>query len=121
MPRCFYLLRITRATIVNHIEESSEGANVAVAFVYCDYKDPETLSLASIWSSIVRQLVESCQHIPPEVRAFRLKHIEKRSFPSVEEWLALVKKLSRLFDKTYILIDALVRYWLCGEPDDRNS
>ncbi|KAH7113682.1 hypothetical protein B0J13DRAFT_242564 [Dactylonectria estremocensis] len=96
------------STAVSYIEENTEGSNVAIAYAYCDYQDRNTLSETSIWSSIIRQLVESCQQIPTEVTAFRDKYLEKRSLPTDEERILLVKAISRLFQKTYILIDALV-------------
>ncbi|KAM5357250.1 hypothetical protein ACJZ2D_016458 [Fusarium nematophilum] len=98
---------VMMSTAVSYIEENTEGSNVAIAYAYCDYQDRNTLSETSIWSSIIRQLVESCQQIPTEVTAFRDKYLEKRSLPTDEERILLVKALSRLFQKTYILIDAL--------------
>ncbi|RSL87145.1 hypothetical protein CDV31_016307 [Fusarium ambrosium] len=98
---------VMMSTAVSYIEENTEGSNVAIAYAYCDYQDRNTLSETSIWSSIIRQLVESCQQIPTEVTAFRDKYLEKRSLPTNEERILLVKALSRLFQKTYILIDAL--------------
>ncbi|KAI8724317.1 hypothetical protein NCS52_00000500 [Fusarium sp. LHS14.1] len=98
---------VIMSTAVSYIENNTEGSNVAIAYAYCDYQDRNTLSETSIWSSIIRQLVESCQQIPTEVTAFRDKYLEKRSLPTNEERILLVKALSRLFQKTYILIDAL--------------
>ncbi|KAH7111654.1 ankyrin repeat-containing domain protein [Dactylonectria estremocensis] len=98
---------VMMSTAVSYIEENTEGSNVAIAYAYCDYQDRNTLSETSIWSSIIRQLVESCLQIPTEVTASRDKYLEKRSLPTDEERILLVKALSRLFQKTYILIDAL--------------
>jgi hypothetical protein len=101
-------LRNYRSTAVTYIEENTGDSDVAIAYVYCDYKDPATLSETNIWSSIVRQLVESCQQMPAEISSFREKYLEKRSLPTDEERISLVRALSRLFRKTYILVDALV-------------
>ncbi|KAJ4218988.1 hypothetical protein NW759_008144 [Fusarium solani] len=95
------------STAVTYIEENTGDSDVAIAYVYCDYKDPATLSETNIWSSIVRQLVESCQQMPAEISSFREKYLEKRSLPTDEERISLVRALSRLFRKTYILVDAL--------------
>ncbi|KAI8725461.1 hypothetical protein NCS52_00117200 [Fusarium sp. LHS14.1] len=98
---------IMMSTAVTYIEENTGVSDVAIAYVYCDYKDPSTLSETNIWSSIVRQLVESCQQMPAEISSFREKYLKKRSLPTNKERISLMRVLSRLFRKTYILVDAL--------------
>lgn len=61
-----------------------------------------------MWSSIIRQLAEQCRPLPAEVKTFRDRFLEKRSHPTEDERLALLKTLSGYFDNTYIFIDALV-------------
>ncbi|KAF9768691.1 hypothetical protein IL306_013959 [Fusarium sp. DS 682] len=85
----------------------NQKSQIAIAYVYCDYKDQRTLSETNIWASVVRQLVEACSQLPPEVLAFRDKYLEKRSLPSDEERISLVNSLSKRFLKTFIFIDAL--------------
>ncbi|KAL7954774.1 ankyrin repeat-containing domain protein [Trichoderma compactum] len=92
---------------VSYVEEETDGQNCAIVCIYCDYKDPRTRSEVELISSIIRQLAEQCKPLPPAVKAFRDKYLEKRTDPSSEERLSLIKTLSQLFDKTYVFVDAL--------------
>ncbi|MCJ1307667.1 hypothetical protein MMC25_001315 [Agyrium rufum] len=97
---------ILTSVVVNYLEENSPG-KVAIAYVYCDYKDPKTQNASEILSSVIRQLSEQQDTLPPEVKTFRDKYLTKRRYPSDEDRLSLASTLSQLFTKTYILIDAL--------------
>ncbi|EMT70529.1 Ankyrin repeat domain-containing protein 50 [Fusarium odoratissimum] len=98
---------VMMSTVINYLEESTKKDEVAIAYVYCDYKDKRTLSETNIWASVVRQLVEACSQLPPDIISFRDKYLEKRALPSDEERISLITALSKRFRKTFILIDAL--------------
>ncbi|KAK3686838.1 hypothetical protein LTR37_019429 [Vermiconidia calcicola] len=97
---------------INFVEENTERSKVAIAFVYCDYKDPQTQSDTDLLSSMTRQLVEQCKVVPQDVIAHWQRFIERRRLPTNDERLALMKSVTKLFEKTYIFIDALDE---CGE------
>ncbi|KAL7936459.1 ankyrin repeat-containing domain protein [Trichoderma chlorosporum] len=92
---------------ISYVEEETLGRNSAIVCIYCDYKDPRTRSEIEIMSSIIRQLAEQCKPLPLAVKVFRDKYFEKRTDPSSEERLSLIKTLSQLFDQTYVFVDAL--------------
>ncbi|KAF5716200.1 ankyrin repeat-containing protein [Fusarium globosum] len=98
---------VMMSTVINYLEESTKKDEVAIAYVYCDYKDKRTLSETSIWASVIRQMVEACSQLPPDIISFRDKYLEKRALPSDEERMSLIRSLSKRFRKTFILIDAL--------------
>ena len=104
----FTSLYTNRSLAISHTEEITQGSKTALAYVYCDYKDPRTQSEIEILSSITRQLAEQIDSLPLEVKTFRDKYIEKRSHPSDVERISLVKAISSCFEKTYVFIDALV-------------
>lgn len=93
---------------VNYVSEATEGRNVAIAYIYCDYKDERTHSEFELLSSIVRQLTNHYVCIPAAVIQFRDKNADKKRNPTSKEWITLIEELSRPFEKTYIFIDALV-------------
>lgn len=66
--------------------------------------------MVQLISSITRQLAEQCTPIPPEVKAFREKYVDKRIQPTTEDWIPLIECISSLFEQTYIFVDALVQY-----------
>jgi len=86
----------------------TEGANVAIAYVYCEYQDWATQSEDHILRSLTRQLVEQCTPVPLEVKAFRDKYSGRRTRPDFEERISLIRLLARYFERTYFFIDALV-------------
>lgn len=98
----------SRSAIINHIDTNLATPKVAVAFVFCEYSDPISRSEVGILSSLIQQLVRQCDHVPPEIRAFRDRHAGRVSRPTTEERVSLVRLLAQLFDRTYVLIDALV-------------
>jgi hypothetical protein len=62
-------------------------------------------------SSIARKLVDQIKPIPPEVKAFREKYAEKSRHPTGDERISLLRTVSKLFEKTYIFVDALAIFF----------
>ncbi|KLU88296.1 hypothetical protein MAPG_07283 [Magnaporthiopsis poae ATCC 64411] len=105
------------SAVVDYICTRIDRSRVAVAFVYCEHSDPTSRSEVGVLSSITRQLVEQCAHMPSEIRAFRDRYAGGVIRPTVEERIGLVRLLAQRFDRTYILIDALDE---CTEKDQSN-
>lgn len=100
--------KLIRSIAVNHISTVTEGLNVAVVYMYCDYKDVRTQSEFELLSNIARQLAEQTSSIPPVVREFRDRNSGKNRNPKGDEWISFINALCLLFQKTYIFVDALV-------------
>lgn len=101
-------LHTNRSLAISYIEANTQGLKVAIAYLYCDYKDPKTQSELELLSSITRQLAEQSNPMPPEIKAFCEKYTEKRSYPSDDERISLVRAMSVLFERIYVFLDALV-------------
>jgi len=99
---------VTRSFVVNHVAESTRGKKIAIAYIYCDYKDAKTQSEVELLSSITRQLAEQISPLPPEVKAFRNKDTQERRNPTDGERISLLRSICLLFETTYVFIDALV-------------
>jgi len=97
---------------INFVEENTQRSKVAIAYVYCDYKDRNTQTEIELLSSITRQFVEQIHPVPTEVSAFRDKYAEKRRHPTVDERIALLRSISDSFERAYVFIDALVLCFL---------
>ncbi|KAL8367153.1 hypothetical protein RB599_010243 [Gaeumannomyces hyphopodioides] len=95
------------SAVVDYIGTRMDRSKVAMAFVYCEYSDPISRSEVGILSSIIRQLVEQCARVPSEIRAFHDRYAGGVIRPTVEERIGLIRLLAQLFDRTYVLIDAL--------------
>ncbi|KAI2487146.1 NACHT domain containing protein [Pyrenophora tritici-repentis] len=92
---------------VNHIEDHTARRNVALAYVYCDYTDSKLQSEVELICSLTRQLVEQIHPISEEVKTYRDRWIEKRSYPTQEERVSLIEEVASHFTRTYIFVDAL--------------
>ncbi|CAH0054414.1 unnamed protein product [Clonostachys solani] len=103
----FSSLTINRSTAICYVENNTPDSDRAIAHVYCNYKDSKTQSVSEIWSSIIRQFAEQCEPFPVEVQAFRDKFISKRSYPTEDDLLSLVRHLTTMFKNSFVFIDAL--------------
>ena len=100
----------TSSIAVNHVVKATQGAETAIAYVYCDYQDPKTQSEVELLCSITRQLAEQTNPLPPEIKEFRDKSAQKRRNPTEDERISLIRSICLVFQKTYIFIDALVTF-----------
>ena len=97
-----------RSIVINHVAETIRGKRVAIAYVYCDYKDVKTQSEVELLCSITRQLAEQIRPLPPEVKTFHDKNIQERRNPTNNERISLLRSICLHFQATYVFIDALV-------------
>lgn len=95
---------------ISYVSEAMHGSGAAIVCLYCDYKDQKTHSELELLSSVIRQLAEQRQPVPPVVKAFRDKYSKKRNNPTLDERISLARSLCLLFSQTYIFIDALVLF-----------
>ncbi|KAH7117652.1 hypothetical protein B0J11DRAFT_583050 [Dendryphion nanum] len=98
---------VMTSTAVTFVEENTKCMDVAIVYIYCNYKDPKTQSETELFSSIARQLAEQCLKIPPEAKKYRNDWEDRRSHPSNEDLVSLVKTTLTRFSKTFIFVDAL--------------
>jgi len=84
---------------------------VAIAFIYCDYREPITED--DMLSVIARQLAEQCHPLPAEVKEFRERFLGNIMQPSNDDRISLIRSIAGLFEKIFVFIDALVRTLTC--------
>ena len=78
---------------------------IAAVFAYCRYTDP--YSLASFLASFIKQLVEDHPHVFPHIESVYTKHQKEATRPNETNLLDLFQKLIGLFNRAYIIIDAV--------------
>ncbi|KAK5085112.1 hypothetical protein LTR70_008066 [Exophiala xenobiotica] len=92
---------------VNFIHEHTQNNNAAIAYIYCDYKDPRTHSDVGLLSSIARQLVEQTKSLPVAATDFSEKQAGRKRAADVTEWVSLIRTICLFFDSRYLFVDAL--------------
>ncbi|KAJ2897091.1 hypothetical protein MKZ38_005001 [Zalerion maritima] len=97
---------IIRSIAINHVAENMVEGEDAIAYIYCQYKDPRTRSEVDILSSISRQLAEKAGSIEA-AKELHDKCVPRFRTPTIDEKAGLIRLLSRQFRRTFIFLDAL--------------
>ena len=94
------------------IEEAlrASNSNTAVAFFYCDYKDPATQDLSNILGSLAHQFAKQDEDSFTKLRDFyevqNPEHQPNITYDS-DALSTLVKEMTLVFDDSIIIIDGL--------------
>ena len=93
--------------MVEFLETDLPVRGVALAFVYCNYKEKLSQTIEYFVGAIVRQLVERRAVIPDYVRTLFRNHRGKGTNPTLTEYLELLRLLATECSEVYVIIDAL--------------
>ena len=93
---------------VNYVAESTRGQDIAITYVYCDYKDSLTHSVTALLSSLLRQLIEQTPRAESiaELSTILTENAKYRD-PTEAELFTWVCTVSKDFNNVYIFVDAL--------------
>ena len=92
---------------MNYLEQSFRRGNIAVAYIYCSYKEQEHQTDGNLIASLLQQLVQRKTFIPDEISSLYHRHIRKQTRPTLDEWSELLQPEVRCFSEVFIIIDAL--------------
>ena len=92
---------------MDYLEQSFRGEDVAIAYVYCSYKELEDQTDVNLIASLLQQLAQRRSFISDDVSSLYYRHIEKRTRPTLGEWSKLLNSEVNRFSKVFIVIDAL--------------
>ena len=93
---------------VKYVAESTRGQDIAITYVYCDYKDTLTHSVTALLSSLLRQLIEQTPRAESiaELSTILTENAKYRD-PTEAELFTWVCTVSKDFNNVYIFVDAL--------------
>ncbi|KAM0306796.1 hypothetical protein ACHAPM_001369 [Fusarium culmorum] len=106
------------SVIQEALSRSYANHNIAVAFFFCDYKDPKTWEAANILGAIANQLARQRKE---SFEILNLYYDDLHppdhfiTIPDQDEVRARISQMSHLFDQTIIIIDGLDE---CGDHTD---
>ncbi len=98
------------AVIQEAICSSLPSSNFAVAYFFCDFKDPRTLVISNILGAIAAQIAKQKEGAFTLLqRYFDKLHSDNRvkGFPHPDALRALVTKMSQLYGQILIVVDGL--------------
>ena len=108
-----HLMLSCRSYMIDHLKRTYTDAKVAIAFVYCSYKDPDQTP-ENLIASLLRQFAQRLPSLPEEIRHMYKQHTREKTRPSLAECLRLLHIVVRMFSQAFLLVDALDE---CKEED----
>ncbi|KAJ3484049.1 hypothetical protein NLG97_g7154 [Lecanicillium saksenae] len=81
--------------------------NVAIAYIYCDYRRTQEQQAAHLLASLLKQIAERRRSLPFFVSSLYERHRGKRTRPSFNELSTTLQFAVARFQKVFIVVDAL--------------
>jgi hypothetical protein len=95
--------------VINHLNEVFDD-DVAIAYVYCDYKNQFEQDARSLLASLVRQVAIKSKQIPDSMLKSYHKHANGANSASLATYTELLSQLLTSFRRSFIVVDALDEY-----------
>jgi hypothetical protein len=97
------------STVIDYLERRFYKDDVAIAFLYCNYKEQETQTLQALIGSLIQQLVQRHRDIPTDLKDLYERHARNkpRTPPTLRDCLDLLKSQLARCPKIFLVIDAL--------------
>ncbi|KAH0543788.1 hypothetical protein FGG08_001970 [Glutinoglossum americanum] len=92
---------------LHYLERSLQQEDIAIASIYCSYKEEEAQTTVNLIASLLQQLVQRNQAISDEVVSLYSRHTKKGTRPTLGEYSRLLQSEVRGFSKVFIIVDAL--------------
>lgn len=93
--------------VIDRLLRSQHEAERPVVFVYCDYKLQSEQSIKHMLSSLLRQIVDVQEKVPPIVRDFYASHARKKTTPSTQEVEQILRSVTKGLHGLTVVFDAL--------------
>jgi hypothetical protein len=100
-------VEILRSIIINHLEQHFGQDDVAIAYIYCSYKERETQTAVNLIASLLQQLVQRSPVVPDSIASLYHHHRKRDTRPAIDELSKLLQLEVRRLSKVFIVIDAL--------------
>ena len=92
---------------MDYLERSFELENVAIAYIYCSYKEQENQTAVNLIASILQQLVQRKSTVSSEIVSLYGHQIKKGTRPTLDECSKLLQSDVRGLSEVFIIVDAL--------------
>ncbi|KAJ4167534.1 hypothetical protein NW754_011351 [Fusarium falciforme] len=89
------------------MKQFQDDTSVCVAYIYFNYQQQENQTIDQVFGSLLRQLVAHQSNIPATVEELYKEHTRQGSKLVFEEVCDLIHRLSSLYSRVFIIVDAL--------------
>jgi len=100
-------MELSRSIVVDYLERYFEREDIAIAYIYCNYKEQGNQTSDNLIASLLQQLVRSEPTIPDNIASLYYDQTKKQRRPTLSEWSKLLQSEVHRFSKVFIIIDAL--------------
>jgi ankyrin repeat domain-containing protein 50 len=106
-------VRIFRSIIINYLNLAFEGEDVAITYIYCNYKE-RNQTTTDLVTSLLKQLTQRQPTLSDDIIAVYRRHLKAQTRPSLVGYSRLLRSEVRRSRKVFVLVDALDE---CSESD----
>jgi hypothetical protein len=93
--------------IVDHLQRFFRNVDVAVACIYCNYKEQIAQTVSNLIASLVRQLVQDRSVISDGIKTLYELHHYRGTHPTLDELTEALESEIRTYSKVFVIVDAL--------------
>ena len=104
----------TRSIVVNHLQRIFKDDNVAIACIYCNYKEQAEQTVSNLVASLLKQMVHDQYTTSDNVKALYKRHKDGKTFPDLDKFTTALTSEIGMYSKAFIIVDALDE---CREDD----
>ena len=97
----------SRAIAVDHLQKSFKGKDVAVACIFCNYKEQSTQSLEELVASVLKQVIQNLPLASESIKTFCEEFRDKHRRPKLPNLIDVLRLEIRRYSKVFFVIDAL--------------
>lgn len=98
---------IQRSTAIDYLQTHFQNQNVAVAYIYFDYKDRENQTAIRVVSALLKQVVSQLETTPQQIQQLYEESIRRAWLPDLTTLVEHLISCVCLFQSVYVVLDAL--------------
>jgi len=98
---------LTAITIDDLITRFQRDPDIAVAYIYCNFRRRDEQKADDLLASLLKQLIQMRSALPEGVKALYDRHSDQRTRPSLDEISGTLQSVSAMYSRVFIVIDAL--------------
>lgn len=98
---------LTSIIIDDILHKTREHRDVAVVWIYCNFREAHDQRVNSLLATILRQLGQIPTELPNSVQELYHHHIKMRTAPSIQELSMTLQSVASLYSRIFLFVDAL--------------
>jgi hypothetical protein len=98
---------LTSVVIADLFNRSGSNTTVGIVYVYCNFRRKDEQNVDDLLLSLLKQLAKSQSSLPGSVKNLYDRHKLKRTRPSLDEILGVLRSVAVMYSRVFIIVDAL--------------